>query len=49
MQRSARDIFLEARQLTNAQRAIFLRGACGDDLGLRNKVEALLRADADQD
>ena len=42
---SERDIFTAARQLTDpAARAAYLDEACGGDLALRARVEALLRA-----
>ncbi len=45
---SPEDIFHEARQMkVEAERGAYLKGACGGDLGLRSKVDALLRADAD--
>jgi len=47
MTRSAADIFNEARELPLAQRATYLLGACGKDVALRSKVEALLKADAE--
>jgi len=47
MTRSAADIFHEARELQAEQRATYLLGACGKDVALRAKVEALLKADAD--
>ncbi|MGB0714899.1 MAG: serine/threonine protein kinase [Phycisphaerae bacterium] len=47
MQRSAQQIFLEARGIHGEQRDVFLRGACGGDSGLRIKVEELLKADVD--
>ncbi|MCY3001525.1 MAG: serine/threonine protein kinase, partial [Planctomycetota bacterium] len=47
MSRPAEEIFHEARGLPPEQRAAFLLGACGKDAGLRSKVEALLKADAE--
>jgi eukaryotic-like serine/threonine-protein kinase len=47
MTRSAADIFHEAREMPAEKREGFLAGACGKDLALRNKVEALLKADAE--
>lgn len=48
MDRSAEAIFFHARERTDpAERDAYLAGACGDDLALRVKVEALLRADRD--
>lgn len=47
MTRSAADLFHEARELPVEQRAAYLLGACGKDLGLRGKVEALLEADSE--
>lgn len=45
---SLRDIYLRAvEKKTPQERAAFLDGACGDDLALRTKVEALLRENAD--
>jgi serine/threonine protein kinase/WD40 repeat protein len=45
---SLRDIYLRAiEKKTPEARAAFLDGACGDDLALRNKVEALLRENAE--
>jgi serine/threonine protein kinase/tetratricopeptide (TPR) repeat protein len=38
-------IFHEARLLAGDEREGYLKGACGNDLALRNKVEALLKAD----
>ncbi|MBK7403777.1 MAG: serine/threonine protein kinase [Phycisphaerales bacterium] len=45
-QQRADQIFYEARQMPDAERAAYLDGACGVDLSLRSKVEALLAADA---
>ncbi|MGK0483426.1 MAG: tRNA A-37 threonylcarbamoyl transferase component Bud32 [Planctomycetota bacterium] len=43
-------IFAEARQLSDAaEREAYLEQACGDDPSLRHFVEALLKADADDD
>ena len=36
-------IFSDARQLPPDQRTAFLTTACGDDPGLRHRVEELLR------
>ena len=47
MTRSAAEIFHEAREMPAEQRAGYLVGACGKDLALRSKVEALLKADAE--
>ncbi len=47
MSRPAHEIFHEARELAGAQRAAYLLGACGNDVALRTKVEALLTADAE--
>src|SRR5688572_3529134 len=47
MSRKAGEIFLEAREMPVAKRTAFLVGACGKDLALRAKVEALLRADVE--
>ncbi|MCC7013023.1 MAG: tetratricopeptide repeat protein [Planctomycetes bacterium] len=46
MTRHVHEIFNEARELAGAQRAAYLLGACGNDVALRTKVEALLEADA---
>jgi WD40 repeat protein/serine/threonine protein kinase len=43
--RNARDIFLNALDRAPADRAAYLDEACGDDAALRQRVEALLRAD----
>jgi len=40
-------IFHAARHLPDAEREAYLRGACGQDLALRSKVDALLAADAE--
>jgi hypothetical protein len=47
MNRSAADIFHGARELAADKRGAYLTGACGKDLALRAKVEALLTADAE--
>jgi len=47
MNRSAAEIFHEARELPAQERASFLASACGADLALRGEVEALLKADAE--
>jgi tetratricopeptide (TPR) repeat protein/tRNA A-37 threonylcarbamoyl transferase component Bud32 len=47
MTRSAADIFHGARELPASARATYLDGACGKDVALRAKVEALLKADAE--
>ena len=47
MSQSAESIFYEARSMSKAERAGYLKGACGNDLALRSKVEALLAADAE--
>jgi hypothetical protein len=39
-------LFHAARMLPPSEREAYLRGACGQDLGLRAKVDALLAADA---
>jgi len=44
---TAEQIFHEAREMAPAEQAAYLKGACGVDLALRNKVETLLRADAE--
>ncbi len=46
-QLSAEQIFNEACGMSHAERDAYLKGACGDDLALRDKVEALLEADAE--
>ena len=40
-----RQIFFEANQLPEPERAEFVRKACGDDNALRREVETLLSAD----
>src|SRR5262245_7876959 len=47
MSRKAAEIFLEAREVPPEKRTAFLAGACGKDLDLRAKVEALLKADVE--
>ncbi len=47
MSRSSEAIFHEARDLAGDARQAYLAGACGDDVALRSKVEALLLADAE--
>jgi eukaryotic-like serine/threonine-protein kinase len=48
--RSERDIFLEALdRATPEERAAFLDGACGQDLGLRRRVEELLARHFEKD
>ena len=42
---AAETIFIAALELPQAQRSAFLATACGDNLKLRQRVEALLRAD----
>ena len=42
-----RDIFERAAELTPAEHAAFLAEACGDNMELRQEIEALLAADAD--
>lgn len=44
-----RSVFEEAIDLPQEERTSFLETACGDDAGLRQRVEALLAADADAD
>ena len=44
-QPTAESIFHEARKISGPERAAYLKGACGNDLALRSKVEALLAAD----
>ncbi|MEM6749132.1 MAG: serine/threonine-protein kinase [Planctomycetota bacterium] len=44
---SVEAIFHEARQRSAAERSAYIDGACGADLALRAKVEALLEADAE--
>lgn len=39
-------LFLEAQDLPDEERAAWLAAACGDDVSLRDEVEALLRAQA---
>ncbi|MAV55506.1 MAG: hypothetical protein CMJ28_06065 [Phycisphaerae bacterium] len=43
------DIYLDARDLQGAERVSYLDQACGDDLGLRSEVEAMLRSDSGPD
>lgn len=44
---TARDLFLAARAIrSESERLDYLRRACGDNLALLRKIEALLRADA---
>ena len=43
---SAEQIFHEACEFGPAKRRVYLDDACGGDLALRSKVEALLTADA---
>jgi serine/threonine protein kinase len=38
------EIFTEAIQLPTGERAAFLEQACGEDVGLRRKIEALLKS-----
>ena len=45
----AREVFLEARELPEEQRAAFLQRACGDDADLRANVESLLTHDSGDD
>ena len=45
--RRAETLFHQARSRPEDRRADFLDGACGNDLALRTKVEALLKADAE--
>jgi eukaryotic-like serine/threonine-protein kinase len=45
--KSARDVFLEALERAPADRAAVLDEACGPDAALRQRVEALLRANDD--
>src|SRR5258705_2987430 len=47
MSRKAAEIFLEAREMPAEKRSAYLAGACGKDLALRAKVDALLKADAE--
>jgi hypothetical protein len=47
MSRSAESVFHAARQHAGNERDVFLDGACGNNVGLRAKVDALLRADAE--
>jgi eukaryotic-like serine/threonine-protein kinase len=47
MTRSAEQIFHEAREMPASDQAAYLKGACGGDAGLRAKVAALLKADAE--
>src|SRR5262249_11539644 len=41
---NARSLFLAAVERASAERAAYLDGACAGDIGLRQRVEALLRA-----
>src|SRR5215831_9773603 len=45
--KNARDIFLDALDRTPVDRAVYLDAACGGDAALRQRVEALLRANDD--
>jgi hypothetical protein len=45
--KTARDIFLDALDLAPADRAAYLDEACGDEAAVRQRVEALLRANDD--
>ncbi|HEU4933478.1 MAG TPA: hypothetical protein VFT48_15445, partial [Pyrinomonadaceae bacterium] len=44
-----KEIFQSAQELTPEERSDFLDKACGDDRSLREEVEALLTADADNE
>src|SRR5262249_14854834 len=44
-----KDIFYSAQDRTPADRSDFLNEVCGDDVSMREEVEALLIADADND
>ncbi|HET6975068.1 MAG TPA: protein kinase [Pyrinomonadaceae bacterium] len=44
-----KEIFQSAQQLTAAERVNFLDQACGDDVSIREEVEALLTADESND
>ena len=44
MSRDAESVFHAARQHSANERDVFLDGACGKDVGVRAKVEALLTA-----
>jgi len=44
VKRSARDIFIEAKQYTGQALEVFLNDACGEDAGLRQEVHELLLA-----
>src|SRR5262245_18342532 len=47
-QHSAEEIFTAARAMADpGERENYLRGACGSDLALRARIDALLKADAD--
>jgi WD40 repeat protein/tRNA A-37 threonylcarbamoyl transferase component Bud32 len=46
MNRSAEEIFHEARGIPPTEQAAYVKGACGEDAGLRSKVEGLLKAHA---
>ncbi|MBI3412107.1 MAG: hypothetical protein HY040_27565 [Planctomycetes bacterium] len=45
--KNARDIFLDALDRAPADRAAFVAEACGDDVAVRQRVKALLRANDD--
>src|SRR4051812_31279268 len=47
VKKNARDIFLEALERAPADRVAYLDEACGDDAAVRQRVEALLRANDD--
>jgi hypothetical protein len=47
MSPNAETIFNEARAMPAAERAGYLKGACGNDADLRAEVESLLEADAE--
>lgn len=44
-----KEIFHSAQGRTSAERSAFLTEVCGDDVSMREEVEALLTADADND
>src|ERR1700729_1013733 len=45
--KKARDLFLDALDRAPADRSAYLDETCGDDAALRQRVEALLRANDD--
>jgi len=50
MNKSEETIFCAASQISDAElRALYLKSACGDDLGLRERIDRLIEAEHEAD